>query len=58
VIIGIIRNLQLHLNGNQKTTKVKNSNEWKRGKVWIKVNDTWKRAVVWIKTNGTWERSI
>lgn len=48
----------LTLTGNQKTAKVKNSNEWKRGKVWIKISDTWKRAVVWTKVNGTWERSI
>lgn len=48
----------LTLTGNQKTAKVKNSGNWKRGKVWIKVSDTWKRAVVWTKVNGTWERSI
>ncbi len=36
--------------------KIKISNAWKTGSVWIKVNGAWKRAKrVWIKVNGTWK---
>ena len=35
--------------------RLKASNAWKTGSVWIKVNGTWKRAKrVWIKVNGKW----
>lgn len=45
------------LKGNQKTIKV-NSETWKRGKIFVKINDTWKRGVVWIKEQGSWKRGI
>lgn len=35
--------------------RLKASNAWKTGSVWIKVNGSWKRAKrVWIKVNGKW----
>ena len=46
------------LTGNQKTSHIKISNSWKRGKTWIKVNNSWKRGVVWEKVNDTWKRCI
>jgi hypothetical protein len=39
--------------------RIKASNSWHQGSVWIKVNGTWRRAKrVWIKVNGTWKYSI
>ena len=37
---------------------LKESNTWKAGSIWIKVNGSWLRAKrVWIKINGTWQYS-
>lgn len=44
---------KLYMQGGMK---LKASNAWKNGSVWIKVNGAWKRAKrVWIKVNGTWQ---
>ena len=45
------------LTGNQKTIKVKDGNEYKRGKIWVKINDTWKRGIIWAKQTE-WKRGI
>lgn len=45
------------LKGNQKTMHIKKE-QWKRGKMFIKVNNSWKKAVIWQKNNGTWKRGI
>ena len=52
------KTVTMTLTGDQKTAKIKISNSWKRGKMWIKVEGTWKRGVVWENVNGTWKRCI
>lgn len=52
------KNATITLKGNQKTIKVKVSNNWKRGKVFIKISNTWKKAIVWENINGVWKRGI
>jgi hypothetical protein len=52
------KDIVITLTGNQKTIKINNNSNWKRGKVWTNVNGTWKRAVIWTNVNGTWKRSI
>jgi len=38
--------------------RIKQSNSWKTGTTWIKVNNSWKQAKrVWIKQSGTWRES-
>ena len=48
---------KVKLTGNQKTAKIKQE-EWKRGKIWIKIENTWKRGIIWINKNGVWRRCI
>lgn len=50
--------ISITLTGNQKTIRIKNSNSWKRGKLFFNVNGEWKKAVIWTNVNGTWKRGI
>ena len=50
--------ISITLTGNQKTIRIKNSNSWKRGKLFFNVNGEWKKAVIWANVNGTWKRGI
>lgn len=51
------KNCKITFTGNHKTIRV-NLEDWKRGKVYIKVNETWKHGVVWTKEQGIWKRGI
>lgn len=52
------KEISITLKGNQKTIKVKVSDTYKRGKLWIKIDEIWKRAVIWTNINGTWKRGV
>ena len=51
------KEITITLTGDQRTIKIKGTNAWHRGKIWVKKNKVWKKAVIWTKTTS-WKRGI